>query len=134
MLPNRTSLPPCEVQGEMCTACPFKTSPNFHSRKTASWSIKDGKLSRGGQAGRRRVNTGGDGYGRKRRRWEFLKGEAGEIEREIIRNNAFKYFSRNRKWLREEAKKKLGAGAGNSWYGSREVWKSLPSISTPILK
>ena len=74
MLPNRTSLPPCEVQGEMCTACPFKTSPNFHSSKTASWSIKDGKLSRGGQAGRARVNTGGDGYGRKGRRWEFLKG------------------------------------------------------------
>ena len=66
MLPNRTSLPPCEVQGEMCT--------NFHSSKTASWSIKDGKLSRGGQAGRARVNTGGDGYGRKGRRWEFLNG------------------------------------------------------------
>ena len=74
----------------MCTACPFKTSPNFHSSKTASWSIKDGKLSRGGQAGRARVNTGGDGYGRKGRRWEFLKGGggAGEKEREIIRNNA----------------------------------------------
>ena len=36
-----------------------------------------------------RVNTGGDGYGRKGRRWEFLKGgETGEKEREIIRNNA----------------------------------------------
>lgn len=92
MLPNRTSLPPCEVQGEMCTACPFKTSPSFHSSKTASipsWSIKDGKLSRGGQVGGARVNTGGDGYGRKGRRWEFLKGgETGEKEREIIRNNA----------------------------------------------
>lgn len=56
-----------------CTACPFNTSPNFRSSKTASWSIKDGKFSRGGQAGRARVNTGGDGYGRKDRRWEFLK-------------------------------------------------------------
>ena len=43
-------------------------------------------------------------------------------------------LSRNRKWLREEAKTKLGAGAGNSWYASREVWKSLSPMSTPNFK
>jgi len=70
MLPNRTSLPPCEVKGEMCTACPFKTSPNFRSSKTASWSIKHWKIKSW-------RSTGGESpgkYGRKGRSWEFLKG------------------------------------------------------------
>lgn len=102
----------------MCTACPFKTSPNF---RTASWSTKYRKLSQGGQAGEARVNKE-DGYGGRGQEVGILKGwEAREINRENYTQQCFKYFSANRKWLREEAKKKLGAGAGNSRYGSREV-------------
>ena len=88
MLPNRTSLPPYEVQWEMCTARPFKTSLTFRSSKTASLAIKHWKIKSGrtgeespGKYGRWRVREEGQELG-------ILKWlEAGEIEREIIRNN-----------------------------------------------